>query len=108
MASCSVSHEKVWIMYLEEYIVELGQARQWKSTKPSVKIGDLVLLVKKDVAQGHWQLAVMKEVNPSGNEHVRTVAVKSKAGKYKKPITKLTPWNLIILMINLQAQFCKL
>ena len=100
--------KKLWIMYLEKYIVELRQARQWKSDKPSVEAGDLVLLVEKDVAQCHWQLTVVKEVPSSVDEHVRTVAVKSKAGKYKKPITKLTPWNLIILMINLQAQFCKL
>ncbi len=48
------------------------------------------MLVEKDVVQG-WQLAVMKEVNPSGNEHVHTVAVETKAGEYKIPITQLTP-----------------
>jgi hypothetical protein len=83
--------KKLWIMYLEQYIVELRQARQWKSDKPSVEAGDLVLLVEKDVAQCHWQLTVVKEVPSSVDELVYTVIVKIKAGKYKNPSPNLPP-----------------
>ncbi len=78
-------------MYLKEYIVELRQARQWKSDKPSVEAGDLVLLIEKDVAQCHWQLSVVKEVPSSVDELVYTVIVKIKAGKYKNPSPNLSP-----------------
>jgi hypothetical protein len=83
--------KKLWIMYLKEYIVELRQARQWKSDKPSVEAGDLVLLIEKDVAQCHWQLSVVKEVPSSVDELVYTVIVKIKAGKYKNPSPNLSP-----------------
>jgi hypothetical protein len=73
--------------FSEMYLEELRHDRQWRSVKPSVKAGDLVLLVKKDVAQGHWQLAVVEDAYPL---LVCTVVVKTKADKYKKPITQLT------------------
>ena len=79
MTSSSVSHEKQ----------ELRHARQWRFVKPSVEAGDLVLLVKKDVAQCHWQLTVVKEVPSSVDELVYTVIVKIKAGKYKNPSPNL-------------------
>jgi transposase len=83
--------KKFWKMYLEEYIVELRRARKWKTVKPNVEVGDLVLQVEKDVAPGHWQLAVVKEVNPSADGFVRTVTIKTKAGEYRRPITQLAP-----------------
>jgi hypothetical protein len=69
----------------------LRHARQWKSVKPRVEDGDLVLLVEKDVGQGHWQLAVVEDAHPL---LVCTVVVKTKADKYKKPITLLTPMKI--------------
>jgi hypothetical protein len=90
------------------YLEELRHARQWRSVKPSVEAGDLVLLVEIEVAQGHWQLTVVKEVPSSVDELVYIIIVKIKAGKYKNPPHNLTPLNLIILKINLQVQFCKL
>jgi hypothetical protein len=83
--------KKFWKMYLEEYIVELRRARKWKTVKPNVEVGDLVLQVEKDVAPGHWQLAVVKEVHPSADGFVRTVTIKTKAGEYRRPITQLAP-----------------
>ena len=73
------------------YLEELRHARQWKSIKPNIKAGDLVLLVEKDVAQCHWQLTVVKEVPSSVDELVYTVIVKIKAGKYKNPSPNLPP-----------------
>ena len=78
-------------MYIKEYIVELRQARKWKDVKPNVEVGDLVSLVEKDVAPGHWQLAIVKEVFPSQDGLVRSVLIKTKTGEYKKPITALAP-----------------
>jgi hypothetical protein len=54
-------------MFSKMYLEELRHARQWKSIKPSVEAGDLVLLVEKDVAQGHWQTAVVKDAHPLVN-----------------------------------------
>ncbi len=81
MTSSSVSHEKQ----------ELRHARQWRSVKPSVEAGDLVLLVEIEVAQGHRQLTVVKEVPSSVDELVYTVIVKIKGWQIKIPITQLTP-----------------
>jgi hypothetical protein len=78
-------------MYLEEYIVELRRARKWKTVKPNVEVGDLVLQVEKDVAPGHWQLAIVKEVHPSVDGFVRIITIKTKTGEYKRPITQLAP-----------------
>jgi hypothetical protein len=36
-------------------------------------------------------LAIVKEVHPSADGFVRTVTIKTKAGKYKRPITQLAP-----------------
>jgi hypothetical protein len=70
-------------MYLEEYIVELRQARQWKSVKPSVEAGDLVLLVETDVLQCHWQLTVVKEVPSSVYDLFTLLLSKSKLANAK-------------------------
>jgi hypothetical protein len=83
--------KKFWKMYLEEYIVELRRARKWKTVKPIVEVGDLVLQVEKDVAPGHFQLAIVKEVHPSADGFVRIITIKTKTGEYKNPITQLAP-----------------
>ena len=73
MTSNSVSHEKQ----------ELRHARQWRFVKPSVEAGDLVLLVKKDVAQCHWQLTVVKEVPSSVYDLFTLLLSKSKLANTK-------------------------
>ncbi len=83
--------KKFWKMYLEEYIVELRRARKWKTVKPNVEVGDLVLQIEKDVAPGHWLLAIVKEVHPSMDCFVRIITIKTKTGEYKRPITQLAP-----------------
>ncbi len=65
MINCTVGCEKV----LEEYILKLRRARQWKYVKPNIKVVDLVFQVEKNVAHGHWQLAFVKEVQETKTDH---------------------------------------
>ncbi len=74
----------------------------------TVQVGDLVLQVEKDIAPGHWQLAIVKEVHPLADSSICIITVKTKSNKYKRQITQLALWSSTILKTSLQAQFCKL
>jgi hypothetical protein len=49
----------------------------------TLEVGDLVLQVEKDIAPGHWQLAIVKESHPSADGFVCIITIKTKTGKYK-------------------------
>ena len=83
--------KQFWQSFFKEYLVELRKARIWKTIKPNVEVGDLVLEIKPDVAPGFWQLAIVREVMPSADGLVRSIGIENDSGKYIRPITKLCP-----------------
>ena len=49
-----------------------------------------MLVIDKDVSRGKWKMAIVEKVYPSQDGLVRSARVKTSAGSYDRPITKLT------------------
>ena len=85
-----------WKTFLEDYISELKVARKWKTIKPNVEIGDLVIEVDPNAPQGTWKIAVVRQIFPSTDGLVRKVEIENQKNKYIRPITVLCPLDINI------------
>ena len=67
----------------------LQQCSKWRSQQPDLQPGMLVLLQEDNLPPMSWRLAVINEIFPGSDGHVRVVKVKTSSGKFKQPIQKL-------------------
>ena len=71
-----------------DYIVTLQIRKNWFSTGPDMRIGDLVLLAEYNQAPLQWITGRIQETYPV-NDFVRVVNVKIATGQLIGPIAKL-------------------
>lgn len=63
------------------------------NNKPRVKVGDVVL-VHDEGPQINWKLAVVEELLPRRDGHVRAVNICTQGGTTNRPIAKLYPLEI--------------
>ena len=78
-----------WRRWLLEYLPTISTRPKWHNSEVNVEIGDLALLVEKEVPRGKWLLARVIKLHPGDDNIVRVVDVKTKNGNFRRPITKL-------------------
>ena len=81
--------DTLWIRFSKEYIANLALRQKWCKEMPDLKIGDIVLLSQNMTRRNAWPLAIVLEIYPCTDQHVRSVKVKTSTGTYIRPITKL-------------------
>ena len=69
-----------WERWTNPYLPLLQPRHKWFGAVPSLKPGDLVLIVDESTKRGHWPKAVVKEVMPDSNHLVRRVRVRTAYG----------------------------
>ena len=67
----------------------LQRRQKWNKDNRDLKVGDLVLVVNDQTHRNAWPLARVLEVFEGGDNHVRSVKVKTAAGTYVRPVQKL-------------------
>ena len=80
-----------WKRFVREYLPDLNQRRKWGDKERNFAVGDLVLVQQPGLPRGLWPLAIVEEVEISGDGAVRSVVVRSRVSKFRRPITKLVP-----------------
>lgn len=70
----------VWDRWRQEYLHSLQQRAKWIKEIPSVKVGDLVVLVEKRLAVGQWPVARVVELHPGPDGVTRVLTVKTPSG----------------------------
>ena len=87
--------DRFWTRWKKEYMQTLQLRRKWHAVQPDLKLGDVVLLKDIDAPRNRWPLAVIVDVMPSGDSHVRKVQVKifrnNKSSVLTRPICELVP-----------------
>ena len=79
-----------WSRWKKEYLPMLTKRSKWKTSGPSYKPGDLVLLHDDDFSKrGKWPLARITKVKPGVDGAVRVVELRTKDGEFTRPVTKL-------------------
>ena len=78
-----------WRRWLREYLPQLQARQKWVQPDRNVRVGDVVLVVDETVSRNFWPLGVVVTTTPDQQGMVRRVEVKTKSGRYSRPITKL-------------------
>ena len=85
--SCS----KLWQHWSRDYLMSLQRLSKWKIPYPNLKINQPVLIVEESPLNNLWSLGIICELHPGADQYVRVVTVKTKAGLFKRAITKVAP-----------------
>ena len=78
-----------WERWLREYLPSLTVRPKWRRQSRDIAEGDLVLVVTDNLPRGRWPLARVTRVVHSDDGRVRSAEIKTKAGVYVRPVTKL-------------------
>ena len=87
--------DRFWTRWKKEYMQTLQLRRKWHAVQPDLKHGDVVLLKDIDAPRNRWPLAVIVDVMPSDDSHVRKVQLKisrnNKSSVLTRPVCELVP-----------------
>lgn len=79
-----------WKRFSVEYLHGLQVREKWKSTKPDLKINDIVLVADEKLPSTQWMLGIVIELFEGKDKHSRVALIKTKAGNFKRSISKLS------------------
>lgn len=65
-----------WKRWRRDYLSTLQSRRKWTTERPSVKVGDIVLLKDSQAHRNEWPVGVIVNTLPSGDNRIRKVEVK--------------------------------
>lgn len=80
-----------WNIWSLEYLNTLRQRSKWRTEKNNVKVGDVVVLIEKNVPPNGWLLCKIIDVHPGTDGLVRVVTLKTKTTVLDRPVTKICP-----------------
>ncbi len=78
-----------WKLWMRNFVPNLQARSKWFKQRENVCVGDIVLVIDKDVARSKWNMGRVEEVYPGSDGLVRSVKVRTVTGIYDRPITKL-------------------
>ena len=79
----------MWRRWLKEYLPTLITRKKWNKDSRNVSVDDVVLLMAEDAPRGFWPLGVVQEVTKGVDGVVRSALVRTAAGTYGRPCTKI-------------------
>ena len=81
--------DMLWKRWLREYIPLLQTRSKWRREKPSLEVGDMVLVSGETTPRGAWLLGRVIEALPGKDGLVRSVKVKTRLGIFHRPVVRL-------------------
>ena len=63
--------------------------KKWNAEKRNVQVGDFVIVQTPHAIRGNWNIGRSIDVYPGQDDKVRNVWVKTTAGVYDRPVTKI-------------------
>ena len=78
-----------WDRWLHEYLPSRTVRPMWHCESRDIAEGDLILLMSDNLPRECWPLARVTHIAHSDDGRVRSAEVKTKAGVYIRPVTRL-------------------
>ena len=78
-----------WTRWKRYYLPTLRSRTKWHGKQRNVKVGDIVLLMDKQLEKHQWPLARVTKIMPGDDGLVRTVEVRTATGRYQRPVQRL-------------------
>ncbi|UYV77229.1 hypothetical protein LAZ67_15000185, partial [Cordylochernes scorpioides] len=80
--------QHLWRQWSTDYIHNLQQRHKWRTPRPNVATGSLVLVREEHVPPAKWIMGRVVEIHPGKDGLVRVVSIRTKAGLLKRPLVK--------------------
>lgn len=94
--------DSFWKRWRSEYLATLQPRRKWTSEKSSLQEGDIVLIKDSQAKRNMWPLGRIVKANPSSDNKVRKVTVKT----FSQGVVKeyLRPISDVVLLMSLKKE----
>ena len=86
---CQALVRHFWRRWSMEYLSSLRRYTKWHHPSRNVQVGDVVILQEDNLVPARWPLAKVIATHPGNDGLTRVVTVKTSAGEYKRPVTKI-------------------
>ncbi|XP_055918341.1 uncharacterized protein LOC129950422 [Eupeodes corollae] len=80
---------KCWDRFIQEYAPELTLRTKWYNPVEPLKIGDLVIIVDKDLPRNNYPKGKVISVKASSDGQVRSATIQTIHGVFERPTIKL-------------------
>ena len=87
--SVQAATEMFWRRWVREYLPILTIRRKWNSKSRNFKVGDLVIVITKDIPRSYWPMGRVLETYRGSNDVVRVVKLKTASGEMIRPVSKI-------------------
>lgn len=79
----------IWERWQADYLPTLQLRNKWTAERPNLAVGDFVVINDRHLPPAQWRKGRIKEILPGPDGLVRSVIVKTAAGEYQRPITRI-------------------
>ncbi|XP_034951317.1 uncharacterized protein [Chelonus insularis] len=83
--------QSFWTKWSREYLQRFQAIYKWNKLTPSLKPGNIVLIIDERYPPGKWPMGKIIQVHPGKDGLVRVVTLKTSTTTMTRPITKLCP-----------------
>ena len=79
-----------WKRWIKEYLPSLSERKKWHKEVRNMKVGDLVIMVEKQIPRSAWQMARILKTFPGPDGITRVVEITTVTGsKLVRPVASL-------------------
>ena len=82
-------HQYFWKRWKSEYLNTLLHRSKWNRSSEPLKIGDIVFLTGGHSNPLEWPMGKISHLHPGTDGVIRVVTIKTSAGSYRRPVSKL-------------------
>ena len=88
--------DNLWKRWQREYLTALRERHNLihKTAKYHIKTGEAVIVRTDDKNRGKWPLAIVQQLFPGPDGHIRAVQLRTKNGILERPVQHLYPLEL--------------
>ena len=81
--------DSFWKCWSREVFPSLVHRKQWQVEGRNLQVNDVVLVADSITVRGKWSIGRITEVFPGRDGRIRNLKVKTSAGEYSRPMTKV-------------------
>ena len=81
--------ESFWKRWSRDVLPALVIRKAWHTERRNVQVDDIIVMADNNAIRGKWTIGRVIEVYPGTDGRVRNVKVKTPAGEYSRPVTKI-------------------
>ena len=86
---CQAITHHFWRRWSSEYLQHLQKAGKWRTQRPNLQPGDIVVITNDNSFTNHWPMGLILKTYPGKDGLVRAVDVKTSNTTLQRPIAKL-------------------